>query len=84
VARTRLPRRGANGEPSGGFSTASDRSDTDALPLSDAPQGRVSAWSGVRQLGRVPLRPLFQRNVKGSPGAPLPAEIDGEGAGGAR
>jgi hypothetical protein len=80
VAGGRLPRRGANGEPSGGFSAASYRSETDALLLlSDAPQGRVSAWSGLRQLGRVPLRPLFQHDLKGSPAAPLPAEIDGEG-----
>ncbi|MCT0207539.1 esterase-like activity of phytase family protein [Synechococcus sp. CS-1332] len=80
VAKARLPRRGANGEPSGGFSAASYQSDTDALLLlSDAPQGSVAAWSGVRQLGEVPLRPLFQLDLLGSPRAPLPAEIDGEG-----
>ena len=80
VVRARLPRKGANGQPSGGFSAASYRSDTEALLLlSDAPQGRVSAWSGVRQMGRLPLRPLFQLDLKGSPGVPLPAEIDGEG-----
>lgn len=80
VARGRLPRRRANGQPSGGFSAASYQSDTDVLLLlSDAPQGSVAAWSGVRQLGQVPLQPLFQLDLLGSPGAPLPAEIDGEG-----
>ncbi|MEA5441559.1 esterase-like activity of phytase family protein [Cyanobium gracile] len=80
VARARLPRRDANGQASGGFSAAGYQSDTDALLLlSDAPQGRVSAWSGVRRLGRVPLQPLFQLDLTGSPRAPLPAEIDGEG-----
>lgn len=80
VARARLPRRGANGQPSGGFSAASYQRDTDVLLLlSDAPQGRVAAWGGVRRLGRVPLQPLFQLDLTGSPGAPLPAEIDGEG-----
>ncbi len=80
VARARLPRRDANGQPSGGFSAASYQSDADALLLlSDAPQGSVGAWSGLRQLGRVPLRPLFRLELKGSPGAPLPAEMDGEG-----
>lgn len=80
VARARLPRREANGQPSGGFSAASYQSDTDALLLlSDAPQGRVGAWGGVRRLGRVPLQPLFQLDLTGSPGASLPAEIDGEG-----
>ncbi|MBW4529306.1 MAG: esterase-like activity of phytase family protein [Aphanothece saxicola GSE-SYN-MK-01-06B] len=80
VASARLPRRDANGQPSGGFSAASYRSDTDVmLLLSDAPQGQVRTWSGVGRLGRVPLRPLFQLDLTGSPGAPLPAEIDGEG-----
>lgn len=79
-ARARLPRRGVNGKPSGGFSAASYQSDTDTvLLLSDDTQGSVSAWSGLRQLGRVPLRPLFRLDLKGSPQAPLPAEIDGEG-----
>ncbi len=80
LARARLPRRDANGQPSGGFSAASYQGDTDALLLlSDAPTGRVGAWSGVRRLGRVPLRPLFRLELKGSPQAPLPAEIDAEG-----
>ena len=80
AARARLPRRGANGQASGGFSAASYQGKSDALLLlSDAPQGSVSAWSGVREMGRVPLRPLFQLDLKGSPGVPLPAEIDGEG-----
>ncbi len=80
VARGRLPRRDANGQPSGGFSAASYRSDTDVLLLlSDAPRGGVAAWGGLGQLGRVPLQPLFQLDLTGSPGAPLPAEIDGEG-----
>jgi hypothetical protein len=80
VARARLPRRDANGQPSGGFSAASYQSDSDTLLLlSDDTQGSVSAWSGLRQLGRVPLRPLFRLELKGSPQAPLPAEIDGEG-----
>ena len=80
AARARLPRRGANGQASGGFSAASYQGKSDALLLlSDAPQGSVSACSGVREMGRVPLRPLFQLDLKGSPGVPLPAEIDGEG-----
>ncbi|MCP9835299.1 MULTISPECIES: esterase-like activity of phytase family protein [unclassified Cyanobium] len=80
AARARLPRRAANGQPSGGFSAASYQSNTDTLLLlSDDTQGSVSAWSGVRQLGRVPLRPLFRLDLKGSPQAPLPAEMDGEG-----
>jgi hypothetical protein len=80
VARARLPRRDGNGHPWGGFSAASYQSDADALLLlSDAPRGSVGAWSGLRQLGRVPLRPLFRLELKGSTGAPLPAEIDGEG-----
>jgi hypothetical protein len=80
VAGARLPRRGADGAPAGGYSAASYRSDTDVLLLlSDAPTGRVDAWSGVRQLGRVPLRPLFRLELKGAPQAPLPAEIDAEG-----
>lgn len=79
-ASARLPRRDANGQPSGGFSAASYQSDADALLLlSDAPRGLVSAWSGVRRMGRVPLRPLFQLELTGSSGVPLPAEIDGEG-----
>lgn len=55
VARGRLPRRDANGQPSGGFSAASYRSDTDALLLlSDAPgadwaPGAVCAsWGACR------------------------------------
>jgi hypothetical protein len=80
VAGARLPRRGADGAPAGGYSAASYRSDTDVLLLlSDAPAGRVDAWSGVRQLGRVPLRPLFRLELKGAPQTPLPAEIDAEG-----
>ncbi len=80
VARARLPRRDANGQPSGGFSAASYQSDADALLLlSDAPQGSVSAWSGVRRMGGVPLRPLFRLELTGAAGVPLPAEIDGEG-----
>ncbi len=80
VAGARLPRRGTDGGPQGGYSAASYRSESDVLLLlSDAPRGRVDAWSGVRQLGRVPLRPLFQLELKGSPQAPLPAEIDAEG-----
>jgi len=80
VAGARLPRRGTDGAPQGGYSAASYRSGSDVLLLlSDAPRGRVDAWSGVKQLGRVPLRPLFQLELKGSPQAPLPAEIDAEG-----
>ncbi|MBD2717807.1 esterase-like activity of phytase family protein [Synechococcus sp. FACHB-909] len=80
VAGARLPRRGADGAPLGGYSAASYRRESDVLLLlSDAPRGRVDAWSGVKQLGRVPLRPLFQLELKGSPQAPLPAEIDAEG-----
>ncbi len=80
VAGARLPRRGTDGAPLGGYSAASYRSESDVLLLlSDATRGRVDAWSGVRQLGRVPLRPLFQLELKGSPQAPLPAEIDAEG-----
>lgn len=80
LAGARLPRRGADGAPAGGYSAASYRSDTDVLLLlSDAPTGRVDGWSGVRQLGRVPLRPVFRLELKGAPQAPLPAEIDAEG-----
>jgi len=80
VAGARLPRRGADGAPLGGYSAASYRSDSDVLLLlSDASRGRVDAWSGVRRLGRVPLRPLFQLELQASPQAPLPAEIDAEG-----
>ncbi len=80
VAGARLPRRGADGAPLGGYSAASYRTESDVLLLlSDAPRGRVDAWSGVRQLGRVPLRPLFRVELQGSPQAPLPAEIDAEG-----
>lgn len=80
VAGARLPRRRADGAPLGGYSAASYRTESDVLLLlSDAPRGRVDAWSGVRQLGRVPLQPLFQLGMKGSPKAPLPAEIDAEG-----
>lgn len=79
-AGARVPRRGADGAPQGGYSAASYESQSDVLLLlSDAPRGRVDAWSGVRQLGRVPLRPLFQLDLKGSPQVPLPAEIDAEG-----
>jgi len=80
VAGARLPRRGANGQPSGGFSAAGYRPETDELLLlSDAPRGRVSGWSGLRKLGLVPLRPLFRLELQGSPQAALPEEIDGEG-----
>ncbi len=80
VAGARLPRRGADGAQLGGYSAASYDSHRDGLLLlSDAPRGRVDGWSGVRQLGRVPLRPLFQLELKGSPQALLPAEIDAEG-----
>ena len=80
VAGARLPRRGADGAQLGGYSAASYDSHRDGLLLlSDAPRGRVDAWSGVRQLGRVPLRPLFRLELKGSPQAPLPEEIDAEG-----
>lgn len=80
VASARLPRRGADAAPLGGYSAAAYLPERDVLLLlSDAPRGRLDAWSGVRQLGRVPLRPLFQLELKGSPQAPLPAEIDAEG-----
>lgn len=80
VAGARLPRRGADRAPLGGYSAASYDSHRDVLLLlSDAPRGRVDGWSGVRQLGRMPLRPLFRLELKGSPQAPLPAEIDAEG-----
>ncbi|WP_216903589.1 esterase-like activity of phytase family protein [Synechococcus sp. CCY 9618] len=80
VARTRLPRTDRQGQPSGGFSAASYAPEQDALLLlSDAPGGSVSAWSGLRTMDRLPLRPLFRLELKGSAEAALPAEIDGEG-----
>ena len=80
VARTRLPRSNRQGQASGGFSAASYDPGSDVLLLlSDAPRGHVSGWGGLRHLGRVPLRPLFHVELKGSAAAPLPAEIDGEG-----
>lgn len=80
VASASLPRSGPDGEPSGGFSAASYDTRSDVLLLlSDAPRGSVAAWSGVRRLGQVPLRPLFRLELKGSPQVPLPAEIDAEG-----
>lgn len=80
VAGARLPRRGADGANLGGYSAASYRRESDVLLLlSDAPRGRVDAWSGLKQLGRVPLRPLFRLELKGSPQVPLPEEIDAEG-----
>ncbi len=80
VALARLPRRDKGGAPLGGFSAASYRAERDELwLLSDAPQGYLSVWGGLRQLGRLPLQPLFQVPLHGSPAAALPREIDGEG-----
>ncbi len=80
VALARLPRRDQGGAPLGGFSAASYRAERDELwLLSDAPQGVLSVWGGLRQLGRVPLQPQFQMPLHGSPALPLPREIDGEG-----
>lgn len=78
-AQRELPRTTADGRPLGGFSAASFDQATGLLwLLSDAPQGQLVALDPLdprRELGlaRDPLA------LRGSPYAPLPAPIDGEG-----
>jgi hypothetical protein len=80
VTRTRLPRRDAAGQPLGGFSAATYLPDRDELwLLSDAPKGRLVGWAGIRQLGRLPLKPIAAVALSGSAAQPLPEEMDGEG-----
>jgi hypothetical protein len=80
VVLSRLPRRDQAGAAWGGFSAASYRADRDELwLLSDAPQGSLSLWGGLRQLGQVPLQPIFRVALHGSEAVPLPKEMDGEG-----
>ena len=85
----RLPRVDAAGLPSGGFSAVVYDSRTDLLELlSDAPQGSVQRWSGLRQLvaavqlGRSKPTPALEpRGVLAlrDGEAQLPRELDGEG-----
>jgi hypothetical protein len=85
----RLPRVDRSGRPSGGFSAAAYDPKSDTLQLlSDAPNGFVQRWGGLRALvtaaaqGRKgPLPSLQPREVLPlrSGYARLPKEMDGEG-----
>jgi hypothetical protein len=77
-----LPRRGADGEPIGGFSAAHHPAGTDRLwLLSDLPLGSVAIWQGLGAAlaGETPL--LLERTLalRAGPQQPLPPVIDGEG-----
>jgi hypothetical protein len=85
----RLPRVDRSGRPSGGFSAAAYDPNSDTLQLlSDAPNGFVQRWGGLRALvaaaakGQTgPLPSLQPRDVLPlrSGQARLPKEMDGEG-----
>ncbi|KEF40775.1 MAG: hypothetical protein ER33_15145 [Cyanobium sp. CACIAM 14] len=80
VAQMRLPRRDREGAAWGGFSAASYQAEGDALwLLSDAPQGSLSLWRGLRSLGALPLQPVFRVTLQSSKAATLPRQMDGEG-----
>ncbi|MCP9916588.1 esterase-like activity of phytase family protein [Cyanobium sp. ATX 6F1] len=78
-AQLDLPRQAADGRPLGGFSAVSFDQLTGLLwLLSDAPRGQLVALDpgGLRQAPVLASDPLA---LSGSPYAPLPARIDGEG-----
>jgi len=80
VAEVRLPRLDGAGQPSGGFSAATYRTDRDELwLLSDAPVGQLVGWGGLGKLGKTPLRPLGGVTLRRGAGANLPESMDGEG-----
>lgn len=77
MASHTLPGRDQRGQPSGGFSAAIYLPEEDRLRLlSDAPQGSLSAWTGLRDGA---LRSLGSLLLRGPEGQPLRAPIDGEG-----
>ena len=82
VRELELPRRGADGEPIGGFSALLLDGPADRLwLLSDLPQGSIAIWSGLEAAlaGAVPLRLERTVPLHSGLGQTLPAKIDAEG-----
>lgn len=77
-----LPRRGADGQPIGGFSAALHHAEMGQLwLLSDLPLGSVAIWSGLEAALAAEGPLLLERTLalRSGPEASLPVIIDGEG-----